>query len=54
MGLTQEELTAYDADVILVAPCGMDRERATSDAHRMYRHEWWRQLRAVQEGQVRS
>lgn len=54
MGLTHEELTAYDADIILVAPCGMDRQRATSDGEQMWRHQWWRELRAVKDGQVRD
>lgn len=53
VGLTAEELGAYDADIILVAPCGFDRKRATSDGEKMWRHAWWRELRAVKEGKVR-
>ncbi|CAM9249008.1 unnamed protein product [Ascophyllum nodosum] len=52
VGVTPEELSAYDADIILVAPCGMDRKRAVSDGENMWRHEWWRSLRAVREGEV--
>lgn len=50
--MTAEDLAAYDPDVILVAPCGMDRKRATSDGEKMWRHEWWRELRAVKAGKV--
>lgn len=50
--MTAEELRAYDADIILVAPCGFDRERATADGEKMWRHAWWRELRAVKEGKV--
>lgn len=53
MGLTHESLSEYDADVILVAPCGMGLKRATVDAEKMWRHSWWRELRAVKDGQVR-
>ncbi|CAN0284140.1 unnamed protein product [Pylaiella littoralis] len=52
VGMTAEELTAYDADVILVAPCGMDRKRAKSDGEQMWRYAWWRELRAVKKGKV--
>ncbi|CAM9572039.1 unnamed protein product, partial [Scytosiphon promiscuus] len=52
VGLTAEDLAAYDADIILVAPCGMDRKRAISDGEKMWRHDWWRELRAVKDGQV--
>lgn len=52
--ITHEELTAYDADVILVAPCGMDRVRAKSDGTMMWRFAWWRDLRAVKNGQVHT
>ena len=50
--MTPDELTAYDADIILVAPCGFDRKRATADGKQMWRHSWWRELRAVKEGKV--
>ncbi|CAM9465659.1 unnamed protein product, partial [Hapterophycus canaliculatus] len=52
VGLTAEDLAAYDADIILVAPCGMDRKRAISDGEKMWRHDWWRELRAVKAGKV--
>lgn len=52
LSMTHEELTAYDADIILVAPCGMGRARANSDGEKMWRLEWWRELRAVKHGQV--
>lgn len=52
MGLTADELRAYDADIILVAPCGFDRKRAAADGEKMWRHDWWRELRAVKEGKV--
>lgn len=50
--MTADELRAYDADIILVAPCGFDRKRATADGEKMWRHAWWRELRAVKEGKV--
>lgn len=50
--MTAEDLGEYDADIILVAPCGFDRKRATSDGEKMWRHAWWRELRAVKEGKV--
>lgn len=52
MGMSAKELTDYDADIILVAPCGMDRNRAKSDGEQMWRHDWWRELRAVKDGKV--
>ena len=50
--LSWQELVAYDADVVLIAPCGMDRKRAAVDGNRMWRHDWWRELRAVKDGKV--
>eukprot|EP00903_Cladosiphon_okamuranus_P008360 g8039.t1 len=52
VGMTADDLREYDADIILVAPCGFDRERATADGEKMWRHAWWRELRAVKEGKV--
>ncbi|CAB1117184.1 unnamed protein product [Ectocarpus sp. CCAP 1310/34] len=52
MGMSAKELMDYDADIILVAPCGMDRNRAKSDGEQMWRHDWWRELRAVKDGKV--
>lgn len=52
MGMSAKELVDYDADIILVAPCGMDRKRAKSDGEQMWRHDWWRELRAVKDGKV--
>ncbi|CAN0174933.1 unnamed protein product, partial [Ectocarpus sp. 13 AM-2016] len=52
MGMSAKELMDYDADIILVAPCGMNRNRAKSDGEQMWRHEWWRELRAVKDGKV--
>eukprot|EP00904_Undaria_pinnatifida_P007081 jgi/Undpi1/3502/HiC_scaffold_16.g06874.m1 len=50
--LSWQELVVYDADVVLIAPCGMDRKRAAVDGNRMWRHDWWRELRAVKDGKV--
>lgn len=50
--MTADELREYDADIILVAPCGFDRKRATADGEKMWRHDWWRELRAVKKGKV--
>lgn len=52
MVVTREGLAEYDPDVILVAPCGFDGKRAAADSEKMWRHEWWRELRAVKEGKV--
>lgn len=50
--LAPEELTAAGPEVIFVAPCGFDHERAAGDALQLYRHGWWRDLPAVREGRV--
>lgn len=49
---SSEELVSYDADVILVAPCGFDCVRAAADTQQLWKHEWWRGLRAVQDRKV--
>jgi iron complex transport system substrate-binding protein len=45
-------LEAYDPDIIIIAPCGFDLARAVVDAKAMWRHSWWRRLRAVISMQV--
>jgi iron complex transport system substrate-binding protein len=50
--ITPEQLVECDADIIVIAPCGFDMARAHKDALQLWQHDWWKQLRAVQEGKV--
>mmetsp|Transcript_14293 Transcript_14293/g.34513 ORF Transcript_14293/g.34513 Transcript_14293/m.34513 type:complete len:393 (+) Transcript_14293:161-1339(+) len=70
--ITDEELSEYDPDYILIGPCGFSleqslrdtrevlygvgkkKENATDDQQKSHyqRVEWWKSLRAVQEGNV--
>ncbi|CAM9170713.1 unnamed protein product, partial [Phaeothamnion confervicola] len=50
--ITPEALAAADAEFIFVAPCGMDSRRAAADAAALWRHTWWRNLRAVRSNNV--
>eukprot|EP00971_Amphidinium_carterae_P007544 149763-Amphidinium_carterae.1 len=44
-----EELTALDAEYIIVGPCGFDVQRAATDTLKM-EHSWWQSLPAVRAG----
>mmetsp|Transcript_14294 Transcript_14294/g.34517 ORF Transcript_14294/g.34517 Transcript_14294/m.34517 type:complete len:432 (+) Transcript_14294:113-1408(+) len=70
--ITDEELSEYDPDYVLIGPCGFSleqslkdtrellygvgkkKENATDDQQKSHyqRVEWWKSLRAVQEGNV--
>ena len=47
-----EKLRDADPDYIIVAPCGFNLERAEREHAVLERHPWWRDLRAVREGNV--
>jgi iron complex transport system substrate-binding protein len=44
--MTWEQLVAADPDVIVVAPCGFDMERTSSELHFLTERQGWRELRA--------
>ena len=52
--MTAEALAEYDADVIVLAPCGFSLDRCVRDAksilfdEKAEAHGWWTNLRAVQ------
>lgn len=50
--MTWEQLLLCDPDVIVVMPCGFDRERTKSEMPALTRRLEWRRLRAVQHGRV--
>jgi iron complex transport system substrate-binding protein len=50
--MSWEEITASDPDVIVVAPCGYDRARATEAIADLQAHPEWRALRAVRTERV--
>lgn len=70
--ITDEELSEYDPDYILIGPCGFSLEQSLNDTRdllygvakkkdnatddqqksRYQRVEWWKSLRAVQDGNV--
>jgi len=43
---------AYDPEVLIVAPCGFDRERAAAAVDGLREKPGWRELTAVREGRV--
>ena len=47
-----ERLRDADPDFIIVAPCGFNLERAEREQAVLERHPWWRDLRAVRNGNV--
>ena len=47
-----EKLRDADPDCIIVAPCGFSLERAQREQAVLERHPWWRDLRAVRNGNV--
>jgi len=56
--MTAEALAEYDADVIVLAPCGFSLDRCVRDAksilfdEKAEAHGWWTNLRAVQHNRV--
>jgi iron complex transport system substrate-binding protein len=47
-----EHLRDADPEYIIVAPCGFNLERAQREQSVLERHPWWRDLRAVRNGNV--
>ena len=47
-----KKLLAADPEFIFIAPCGFEETRAEQDAHALWAHAWWRELRAVRTGRV--
>ncbi len=47
-----ENLRDADPEFIIVAPCGFSLERAEREQSVLERHPWWRDLRAVRNGNV--
>jgi len=47
-----ERLRDADPEYIIVAPCGFNLERAEREQSVLERHPWWRDLRAVRNGNV--
>ncbi len=47
-----EQLRDADPEYLIVAPCGFNLERAERERAVLERHPWWRDLRAVRNGNV--
>ena len=47
-----ERLRDADPEYLIVAPCGFSLERAEREQAVLERHPWWRDLRAVRNGNV--
>jgi iron complex transport system substrate-binding protein len=47
-----ERLRDADPEYIIVAPCGFNLERSEREQAVLERHPWWRDLRAVRNGNV--
>jgi iron complex transport system substrate-binding protein len=47
-----ERLREADPEYLIVAPCGFNLERAEREQAVLERHPWWRDLRAVRNGNV--
>jgi len=47
-----EQLRDADPEYLIVAPCGFNLERAESERAVLEQHPWWRDLRAVRNGNV--
>ena len=47
-----EELAGADPDVILIAPCGFNMDRAAADLPILTRRPEWARIKAVREGRV--
>lgn len=50
--LKWEALAAANPDVIVIMPCGFDRQRTEQEAQQMQQHPEWGNLKAVQTDQV--
>lgn len=50
--LTWDMLLSANPDTILILPCGFDLARIQQELHLLTEHPRWRDLRAVQSGQV--
>jgi iron complex transport system substrate-binding protein len=51
-GMSWEELTRQDPDVIVVMPCGFDLERTRSEMPALTRRDDWPRLKAVRNGRA--
>ena len=47
-----EQLRDADPEYLIIAPCGFNLERAEREQAVLERHPWWRDLRAVRNGNV--
>ncbi|MBV8844217.1 MAG: ABC transporter substrate-binding protein [Bryobacterales bacterium] len=47
-----EQLREADPEVLIVAPCGFDRERSQAEEAVLEKLPWWSELRAVKNGRV--
>ena len=47
-----QEVVAFDPEVLLIAPCGLDLRRTLEEAQRLAELPGWTSLQAVQRGQV--
>jgi iron complex transport system substrate-binding protein len=47
-----ERLREADPEYLIVAPCGFGLERSLGEQRVLARYSWWRELRAVQNGNV--
>lgn len=47
-----EELAAYDPDILIIAPCGLDLPSTIRETKRLLQKPWWPGLTAVQSGNV--
>ncbi len=49
---TPEEIIGFNPDIVIVSPCGFSMERTFKEFHILEESAWWRQLKAVQKGDV--
>eukprot|EP01059_Diplonema_ambulator_P036239 TRINITY_DN8969_c1_g2_i1.p1 TRINITY_DN8969_c1_g2~~TRINITY_DN8969_c1_g2_i1.p1 ORF type:complete len:596 (+),score=86.83 TRINITY_DN8969_c1_g2_i1:64-1851(+) len=47
-----KDVEASDPDIIIICPCGLKIPQATMEAHSLYSHEWFRNMRAVKNNKV--
>ena len=47
-----EQLRDADPECLIVAPCGFNLERSLGEQNVLERYPWWRELRAVRNGNV--
>lgn len=50
--VSQEEFSEADPDIIIIAPCGLNLKEARAEATALEKQDWWKSLRAVQDGMV--